>query len=169
MFSTLNYVIQLKLGALLLLLLHRSVTVRDGWTDNFYSKGQSVLEHALHPSSHTCNIRIDTHLEFIKTDRHASTPTCLCRHSSVGISCLASAARVPASKTAQCSPVIHKLTIVIQLYPSADSIIVLDAHDFLFRRALAFWEAFPGTRHLNIPVKCLAIDSGMKLVRRAHN
>lgn len=70
---------------------------------------------------------------------------------------------------------LHTITTVAfsltnsQLYPSADSVVVRNAHDFTFRRALAFWEAFPGTRHLSASLKCLAIDPGMKLVREVHS
>ncbi|EMD42152.1 hypothetical protein CERSUDRAFT_110689 [Gelatoporia subvermispora B] len=50
------------------------------------------------------------------------------------------------------------------LYPSADSIVILNPRTLAFVRALAFWEAFPSTRNLLDPLQCLAIDSGMKLV-----
>ncbi|CCM05189.1 uncharacterized protein FIBRA_07398 [Fibroporia radiculosa] len=53
---------------------------------------------------------------------------------------------------------------ILLLYPSADSIVVLNAHSLVFLRALAFWEAFPGMRHSYMSVQCLSIDAGMKLV-----
>ena len=53
----------------------------------------------------------------------------------------------------------------MKLYPSLDSIIVLNARTLAFIRALAFWEAFPGAIHANQAIRCLAIDPGMKLVR----
>ena len=56
----------------------------------------------------------------------------------------------------------------MKLYPSLDSIIVLNARTLAFIRALAFWEAFPGAIHANQAIRCLAIDPGMKLVRAHH-
>ncbi|OBZ78886.1 hypothetical protein A0H81_00987 [Grifola frondosa] len=53
---------------------------------------------------------------------------------------------------------------ILLLYPSSDSIIVLNSRTLTFIRALAFWELFPATRHLNDPIQCLSIDPGMKLV-----
>ncbi|OCH96047.1 WD repeat-containing protein [Obba rivulosa] len=50
------------------------------------------------------------------------------------------------------------------LYPSADSIVLLNPRTLAFVRALAFWEAFPSTRGLSDPVQCLAVEPGMKLV-----
>ncbi|KZT72790.1 hypothetical protein DAEQUDRAFT_704451 [Daedalea quercina L-15889] len=50
------------------------------------------------------------------------------------------------------------------LYPSLDSIIIVNARTLAFLRALAFWEVFPGTRHTAGFVRCLTVDSGMKLV-----
>ncbi|KAI0963718.1 hypothetical protein AcW1_000718 [Taiwanofungus camphoratus] len=50
------------------------------------------------------------------------------------------------------------------LYPLTDSVVILNARTLTFLRALAFWEAFPGTRHGGDFVKCLSIDHGMKLV-----
>lgn len=57
------------------------------------------------------------------------------------------------------------LRCTIKLYPSLDSIIILNARTLAFVRALAFWEAFPGAIHANQIIKCLTIDPGMKLVR----
>lgn len=52
-----------------------------------------------------------------------------------------------------------------QLYPFADSVVVLNARTLAFVRALAFWEVYPSTRHLAQSVQCLAVENGMKLVR----
>ncbi|THH13364.1 hypothetical protein EW146_g6843 [Bondarzewia mesenterica] len=56
------------------------------------------------------------------------------------------------------------LTRVTQLYPSADTIVILNARTLLLVRALAFWEVFPGSRHINEAISCLSVDSGMKLI-----
>ncbi|TFK56949.1 hypothetical protein OE88DRAFT_1743465 [Heliocybe sulcata] len=50
------------------------------------------------------------------------------------------------------------------LYPLGDSVILLDARTLRLVRALAFWEAFPRTLHLRETVKCISVDSSMKLV-----
>ncbi|GBE78251.1 hypothetical protein SCP_0111340 [Sparassis crispa] len=52
---------------------------------------------------------------------------------------------------------------ILLLYPSGDSVVILNARTLVFVRALAFWEAFPGTRHRKDPIQCLTIDPGMKL------
>ncbi|OSD03553.1 hypothetical protein PYCCODRAFT_1476945 [Trametes coccinea BRFM310] len=46
----------------------------------------------------------------------------------------------------------------------ANSVVVLNARTLGFIRALAFWEVFPSTRHLEQSVQCLTVDNGMKLV-----
>ncbi|CDO73196.1 hypothetical protein BN946_scf185007.g251 [Trametes cinnabarina] len=52
----------------------------------------------------------------------------------------------------------------LKLYPFADSVVVLNARSLTFVRALAFWEVFPSTRHLEQSVQCLTVENGMKLV-----
>lgn len=52
------------------------------------------------------------------------------------------------------------------LYPSADAVLVLDAHDLALRHVLPFWHAFPSTRHANHAISCMTVDAGMKLVCR---
>lgn len=52
-----------------------------------------------------------------------------------------------------------------QLYPSADAVIILNARSLSLVRVLAFWEAFPGTKHSQDEISCISVDSGMKLVR----
>jgi len=54
---------------------------------------------------------------------------------------------------------------LIQLYPSADAVIILNAHTLVLVRVLAFWEAFPGLLHSKEEISCISVDSGMKLVR----
>ncbi|PFH54806.1 hypothetical protein AMATHDRAFT_72570 [Amanita thiersii Skay4041] len=53
---------------------------------------------------------------------------------------------------------------VLLLYPSVDGIVILDAQSLVLRHVLAFWEAFPGTRHSKDTITCMTIDAGMKLV-----
>ncbi|KAI0348528.1 hypothetical protein BDW22DRAFT_1350758 [Trametopsis cervina] len=50
------------------------------------------------------------------------------------------------------------------LYPSLDSIIILNASGLAFIRALAFWEAFPSALHTKEAISCLSIDPGMRLI-----
>lgn len=59
------------------------------------------------------------------------------------------------------------LNYCIQLYPSFDSIIILNARTLAFVRALAVWEAFPGALHTAEAITCLSVDPGMRLVRAA--
>ena len=62
-----------------------------------------------------------------------------------------------------------QLTIGLQLYPSADAVIIRDVETLDLRRILAFWEAFPGTIHADDAISCISVDSGMKLVRGLGN
>lgn len=55
------------------------------------------------------------------------------------------------------------------LYPSADSVIVLNARTLAVVRVLAFWEAFPSTRHSAESVSCVSVDSDMKLIVASMN
>lgn len=55
----------------------------------------------------------------------------------------------------------------LKLYPSLDSVIIRNATTLAFIRALAIWEAFPGSLHVNESIQCLSVDPGMKLVRTA--
>ncbi|KAF9566167.1 hypothetical protein CPC08DRAFT_733774 [Agrocybe pediades] len=50
------------------------------------------------------------------------------------------------------------------LYPSADAVIILNAHTLALVRVLAFWEAFPGLMHTKEAICCISVDSGMKLI-----
>jgi hypothetical protein len=51
-----------------------------------------------------------------------------------------------------------------QLYPSADTVVILDATSLRFLRALAFSQVFPGAG-ANCNITSLAIDPALKLVR----
>ncbi|PCH33750.1 hypothetical protein WOLCODRAFT_129949 [Wolfiporia cocos MD-104 SS10] len=53
---------------------------------------------------------------------------------------------------------------ILLLYSSDDCVIIHNTRSLAFLRALAFWEAFPGTRHSNDSIRCLTVDPGMKLV-----
>ncbi|TFK36859.1 RAVE protein 1 C terminal-domain-containing protein [Crucibulum laeve] len=55
------------------------------------------------------------------------------------------------------------------LYPSADSVIILNARTLALTRVLAFWEAFPRTFHTQDAITSLSVDSGMKLIVAAMN
>lgn len=55
------------------------------------------------------------------------------------------------------------LTYVYQIYPSADAVVILNAHTLGLVRVLAFTDAFPGTSHAE-KVECVSVDAGMKLV-----
>jgi hypothetical protein len=52
-----------------------------------------------------------------------------------------------------------------QLYPSADSVVILHASTLTLVRVLAFGEIYPGTQHLKQSISCVAVDSAMKVVR----
>lgn len=49
-----------------------------------------------------------------------------------------------------------------QLYPSADTVVILDAISLRFLRALAFSQVFPGVT--NCKITSLAVDPALKLV-----
>lgn len=51
-----------------------------------------------------------------------------------------------------------------QIYPSADSLILLRAQDLSFFRSLSFWEAFPSSFEDRQVIKHITIDAGHKLV-----
>ncbi|EJF67065.1 hypothetical protein DICSQDRAFT_151429 [Dichomitus squalens LYAD-421 SS1] len=59
---------------------------------------------------------------------------------------------------------LHLPRETLLLYPFADSIAIFNAHTLAFVRALAFWEVFPSTRHINQSVRCLSVENTMKLV-----
>ncbi|KAI0375421.1 WD repeat-containing protein [Pilatotrama ljubarskyi] len=59
---------------------------------------------------------------------------------------------------------LHLPRETLLLYPFADSIVVLNARNLAFLRALAFWEVFPSTRHAPQSIQCLTVENGMKLV-----
>ncbi|KDQ63425.1 hypothetical protein JAAARDRAFT_169243 [Jaapia argillacea MUCL 33604] len=50
------------------------------------------------------------------------------------------------------------------LHPIADTIVILNARTLDLVRSLAFWEVFPGSQHSKESVKCISVDSGMRLV-----
>jgi hypothetical protein len=54
--------------------------------------------------------------------------------------------------------------IALQLYPSADAIVILNASTLALVRILAFWEVFPGMQHTKDNIRCVSVDSGMKIV-----
>jgi len=78
--------------------------------------------------------------------------------------CLASRSLVVCSSCVTSTP---PLVDSFQCYPSADAIVILDAHTLRLVRVLAFWEAFPGTRYTKDFVNCISVDSTMKIVRSA--
>lgn len=51
-----------------------------------------------------------------------------------------------------------------QVYPSADTVVILDATSLRFLRALAFSQVFPGVS-ANSKITSLAVDPALKLVR----
>ena len=53
-----------------------------------------------------------------------------------------------------------------QLYPSADTVVILDATSLRFIRALAFSQVFPGAS-ANYNITSLAVDPALRLVRRS--
>lgn len=61
----------------------------------------------------------------------------------------------------------HFTIVFCQIYPSFDSIIILNAGSLAFIRAVAFWEAFPGALYAREAIRCLSIDPGMRLVRES--
>lgn len=52
-----------------------------------------------------------------------------------------------------------------QVYPSADAVIIVNAHSLSLVRVLAFSEAYPGTTRATGSLSCIAVDSSMALVR----
>ncbi|KAI5897900.1 uncharacterized protein SCHCODRAFT_02565349 [Schizophyllum commune H4-8] len=55
------------------------------------------------------------------------------------------------------------------LYPSANSVVILDARTLAAVRVLAFWEAFPATRHSHESVACVSVDPSMKIIVASMN
>ncbi|KAF8578745.1 hypothetical protein K439DRAFT_1361373 [Ramaria rubella] len=51
-----------------------------------------------------------------------------------------------------------------QLYPSADTLVILDARTLSLLRILAFWEAFPAAANVRGKIKVVATDAGLKLI-----
>ena len=51
-----------------------------------------------------------------------------------------------------------------QAYAFADCVVLLDASNFKFVRALTFREVFPSARDTNESIKCVSIEPGMRLV-----
>jgi hypothetical protein len=63
------------------------------------------------------------------------------------------------------STITHTVSLPsIQLYPSADAVIILNAASLALIRVLAFSEAFP---HPEDRISTVSVDAGMKLVRPA--
>jgi hypothetical protein len=60
------------------------------------------------------------------------------------------------------TPPIQQTYCPIQLYPSADAVIILNASSLALIRVLAFSEAFP---HPEDRITSVSVDAGMKLVR----
>ena len=54
----------------------------------------------------------------------------------------------------------------LQLYSSADTVVVLNAASLQLIRVLAFQEVFPGLQSLSERVSCVAVDPAMKIVRQ---
>jgi hypothetical protein len=52
-----------------------------------------------------------------------------------------------------------------QIYPSADSVVILDAISLRLVRTLAFSQVFPGRDHASARITSLAVDPALKLVR----
>ncbi|KAG2154690.1 RAVE protein 1 C terminal-domain-containing protein [Suillus clintonianus] len=62
---------------------------------------------------------------------------------------------------------LHRLVlphVTLILYPSADSIVILDANTLNLVRVLAFGEIYPSTQHLNQTISGVAVDSAMKVI-----
>lgn len=97
---------------------------------------------------------------------NASTTSHIHRKSIHGPAASGAAKRnVPGGGLVLLYPPIQSSKIDFKLYPSFDSIIILNARTLAFIRALAVWEAFPGALHTTEAIRCLSIDPGMRLVR----
>ncbi|KAG1730794.1 RAVE protein 1 C terminal-domain-containing protein [Suillus occidentalis] len=62
---------------------------------------------------------------------------------------------------------LHQLVLphaTLIMYPSADSVVILDASTLDLVRVLIFGEIYPGTQHLNQTISCVAVDSAMKVI-----
>ena len=55
-----------------------------------------------------------------------------------------------------------------QLFPSADTVVILDAISLRLVRTLAFSQVFPGIDHASARITSLAVDSALKLVRASY-
>ncbi|KAI0068306.1 WD repeat-containing protein [Artomyces pyxidatus] len=55
-------------------------------------------------------------------------------------------------------------SVTLLLYPSVDTIVILNAADLQLVQALAFWEVFPGAQHSTESIGFLAVDPAMKLI-----
>lgn len=56
-----------------------------------------------------------------------------------------------------------------QIYPSADTVVILDAISLCLVRSLAFSQVFPGRDHASARITSLAVDSALKLVRASYS
>jgi hypothetical protein len=61
--------------------------------------------------------------------------------------------------------VLTRTILFSQLYPSADTVVILDAVSLRLVRTLAFSQVFPGRDHASTRITSLAVDSALKLVR----
>lgn len=55
--------------------------------------------------------------------------------------------------------------LILQLYSSADAIVLLNAATLRLIRVFTFQEVFPGLQSLGERVSCIAVDPAMKIVR----
>lgn len=60
----------------------------------------------------------------------------------------------------------HFIAYLLQLYSSADAVVVLNAASLQLIRVFTFQEVFPGLQSLGERVSCIAVDPAMKIVRR---
>lgn len=67
---------------------------------------------------------------------------------------------------ASLSSVTHTFHALLQLYSSADSVVLVDAASLQLIRVLTFQEVFPGLQSLGERVSCIAVDPAMKIVRQ---
>lgn len=58
------------------------------------------------------------------------------------------------------------MAYLLQLYSSADAVVVLNAASLQLIRVFTFQEVFPGLQSLGERVSCIAVDPAMKIVRR---
>ncbi|EIN14095.1 WD repeat-containing protein [Punctularia strigosozonata HHB-11173 SS5] len=62
---------------------------------------------------------------------------------------------------------IHYLALpkeTLLVHPFADTVVIRNAKTLMLIRVLAFWEAFPGTRHSKASITSISVDAAMKLI-----